>query len=72
MQSYKVQSNMRKWEIRDYGNGIFEIIIALWVWTVKPHYIDALTKLGKEHIILDVRQMGIFQTHYVVTTMPKT
>ncbi len=70
--SYKLQSKMQKWEIRDYGNGIYEIVVATWVNTVKPHYIDALTELGKTRYILDVRQMGAFQNHFVVTTMPKS
>jgi len=68
---YKEASKMKKWEIRDYGNGVFEIVTAMWINTVKPHYIEALTELGKDYYILNVRQMGLFQNHFVVTTMPK-
>jgi len=71
MEKYKTQTKMQKYEIRDYGNGVFEIVIAMWVNTIKPHYIEALIELGKDYYIMDVRQMGLWQQHFVVTTMPK-
>lgn len=68
---FNLKSAKKKYEIRDYGNGVFEIVINMCVNTVKPHYIEALVELSKDNYILDVRQMGFFQWHYVVTTMPK-
>lgn len=69
--SYQLHTKMKKWEIRDCGNGVFEIVIAMFVNTVKPHYIEALVELGKDYYILSVRKMGLYQNHFVVTTMPK-
>jgi hypothetical protein len=68
---YSLNSKMKKWEIRDYGNGIYEIVIATWVNTYKPHYIEAIAELAKAQYILNVRQMGMLQQHFIVTTMPK-
>lgn len=69
--SYRVSSKMKKYEIRDYGSGIFEVVMSVWVWTYKPHLLEALREISDDYRVLSVIQAGMLIPHYAVTTMPK-
>jgi hypothetical protein len=63
---------MKKWELRDHGNGVFEVVLSIWIWLVRPHLVQALVELGKDYYILSVRASGPFSSHFIITTMPKS